>query len=154
LVHFVKIVGAGDGWEMAGFDSSSICSNSAEKLNVKHSQIIVHVFCGAPGPDRTGPHDVIVFSYQLKVGIAIVIVCIGGWGVTPTGKSFRFVHARARSGCQVEFELKSYQGLFPFHFCHAEFSLFHCVAGRFPFSPCEIEVRSKDNRSEVEVKSK
>jgi len=37
-------------------------------------------------------------------------------GVTPTGKSFRFVRACARSGCQVEFELKSWAGLFPFPF--------------------------------------
>ena len=79
---------------------------------------------------------------------------IVGWGVTPTGKSFRFVRACAQSGCQVEFELKSYRGLFSFPFCHSEFSLFPCVAGRFPFSPCEIEVRSKDNRSEFEVKLK
>ena len=74
--------------------------------------------------------------------------------MTPTGKSFRFVRACARSGCQVEFELKSWEGLFPFPFCPAEFSLFPCVAGRLSFSPCEIEVRSKDNRSEFEVKLK
>jgi len=43
--------------------------------------------------------------------------------VTPTGKSFRFVRACARSGCQVEFELKSWEGLFTFPFCPAEFSL-------------------------------
>ena len=78
----------------------------------------------------------------------------GGWGVTPTWKSFRFVGACARSGCQVEFDLKSREGLFPFPFCPAEVSLFHCVAGRFPFSTCEIEVKSKGNRSEFEVKSK
>ena len=69
-------------------------------------------------------------------------------------KSFRFVRACARSGCQVEFELKSGEGLFSFPFCPAEFSLFPCVAERFPFFLCEIEVRSKDNRSEFEMKSK
>ena len=74
--------------------------------------------------------------------------------MTPTGQSFRFVRACARSGCQVDFELKCGEGFFPFPFCHTEFFLFPCVAGRFPFSPCEIEVRSKDNRSEFEVKSK
>ena len=57
---------------------------------------------------------------------------IGGWGVTPTGKSFRFVRACARSGCQVEFEPKSGEGVFPFPFWPAEFSLFPCVAGRVP----------------------
>ena len=49
--------------------------------------------------------------------------------MTPTGKSFRFVRACARSGCQVEFELKSGEGVFPFPFWPAEVSLFPCVAG-------------------------
>ena len=75
-------------------------------------------------------------------------------GVTPAGKSFRFARACARSGCQVEFELKSYRGVFPFPFCHAEFSIFPCVARRFPFSLCEIEMRSKENRNGFEVTSK
>ena len=92
-----------------------------------------------------------MFLAQVCCGVTVFV---GGWGVTPTRKSFRFVRACARSGCQVEFELKSYQWLFPFPFCHAEFSLFPCVARRFRFSPCEIEVRSKDNQSEFEVKSK
>ena len=64
-------------------------------------------------------------------------------GGTPTGKSFRFVRACARSGCQVEFDLESGTRPFPFHFRHAEFSIFLCVEERFPFSPCEIEVRLK-----------
>ena len=45
------------------------------------------------------------------------------YGVTPTGKSFRFVRACARPGCQVEFELKSYWGL-----------SFSFVTLSFPFS--------------------
>jgi hypothetical protein len=53
---------------------------------------------------------------------------IGGWGVTLTGKSFRFVRACARSGCQVEFESFPFSLLsrrvFPFSLCGMAFSLF------------------------------
>ena len=75
-------------------------------------------------------------------------------GVTPFVKSYRFVRVCAWYGCQVKFELKTYQWLFHFPFCDADFCIFPCVAWRFPVSPCDIEVKSKDNRSEFEVKSK
>ena len=101
------------------------------------------------------PYKCVEFYGYLMKTVDIEPPCIiGGWAVTPTGKSFRFVRACARSGCQVEFELKSGTRPFPFPFCHAELSLFPCAARRCPFSPCEIEVRSKWNRSEIEVKSK
>jgi hypothetical protein len=81
---------------------------------------------------------------------------IGGWGVTPTGNSFRFVLSCARAvwlPSGIRAQLRGWS--FPFvPFGPAEFSFFPCVAERLPFSPCEIEVRSKDNRSEFEVKSK
>ena len=74
--------------------------------------------------------------------------------MTPFVKSYRFVRVCAWYGCQVEFELKSYQWLSHFTFHDADLSIFHCVAWRVHVSPCDIEVNSKDNRSEFEVKSK
>lgn len=60
---------------------------------------------------------------------------IGGWGVSPTGKSFCFVCARARSFCQVEFDLKHGVGtFFLFLGVLAEFSLSLMRQEVFPFS--------------------
>ena len=47
----------------------------------------------------------------------IYTVYIGGWRVSPTGKSFRsvwFVHACLRSGCKVKFGLSFVFAPFPF----------------------------------------
>ena len=41
---------------------------------------------------------------------------IGGWGVRPTGKSFRFVRACARSGCKVGMHIRCHPHVFPFPF--------------------------------------
>ena len=62
----------------------------------------------------------------LKLGLVFLIVCPHVWssildfggsevgGVSPTGKSFRFVRACARSGCKVRMDLKSDPSAFPF----------------------------------------
>ncbi len=52
---------------------------------------------------------------------------IGGWGLSPTGKWFRFVsfvRACARSGCRVEFSLKRPGRSFSFPFMRGSLSLF------------------------------
>jgi len=59
---------------------------------------------------------------------------IGGWGVTPTGKSFRFVRACARSDYQVEFELKCVGGFSLFPFVPPSFPVSLAWHGVFPFS--------------------
>ena len=73
----------------------------------------------------------------------------GGLGVSPTGKSFRFVsfvRACARSAWQVEFDRKRGCDVFPFAFCCFELSLFTCVSAEvipFPFvGRSEIKVES------------
>ena len=81
----------------------------------------------------------------------------GCQGLPPvTGKSFRFVRACARCGCEVGMSLKSHAPRFPFSLCPVEVFPFPFLCRVFPFSlesKSDVKVKSKCTQSVIKVKS-